>query len=701
MKHSLAAALILALACAPAKGQQAAAVCTFNNIGVEVILTSAPPAGTSVAMAVKENGAGDYRDAHPLCQNGERTFAGSVFQVEAGTPYLIRLSSTALASNLYLSVTTRVEMCASATTRTFHVALTGDDGNDGLSDVTAFRTVGRALTGLAPGDHILLHDGRFHEGDHDLYTAGTFSQPVVIEAAPGTHPVLDGTDTNFLPSWTVYDGPAAVFRTVTTLQPTSAFLNGGLLYRFPSLSDLVVTQWNQTVGYFADGSHLYVRFPDRAAPGTNVVTIPQFTYGLALYGSHIYLRGVEFCYYGYGSYPKGIYINGGDYNRIEDCGFHHNVVSVGIKNAAHFNLIQRSSFNEWPLDTWSWSAIKEGTGDYEAGGIYVFGSSQSNVGNVIRFNTFEHFFDGSHLYSDNTNGPTRNMDFHDNLIADCSDDAIETDGAAVNARFYNNRFIRFLTGISIAPAATGPSYIFRNILAGWHSVDEYEGYPFKFNYGPPPSTRWIYIYHNTCFTDVSGQDGFLFKGYSEWSNVVSRNNIYAGTDCAIESWPSTNPVTMDYDALFTTHATRFARWGSAGYATLPAFAAATGQETDGIAADPRFVDTSSTNYSLNSDSPLIDRGLRIPGINDDYVGAAPDIGAFEFVQSAAGFSAADLVPVVGWNTVSGSMYQLQFNTNLWSPDWVDQGTAATATNAYITSVGANQDPAGFYRLVLK
>ena len=33
---------------------------------------------------------------------------------------------------------------------------------------------------------------------------------------------------------------------------------------------------------------------------------------------------------------------------------------------------------------------------------------------------------------------------------------------------------------------------------------------------------------------------------------------------------------------------------------------------------------------LRADSDVIDRGLHIPGINDDYAGAGPDTGAFEY-----------------------------------------------------------------------
>jgi hypothetical protein len=49
--------------------------------------------------------------------------------------------------------------------------------------------------------------------------------------------------------------------------------------------------------------------------------------------------------------------------------------------------------------------------------------------------------------------------------------------------------------------------------------------------------------------------------------------------------------------------------------------------------DPGFVDAANGDYALVSASDLIDAGAVIPGVNDDYAGTGPDIGAFEYVPS--------------------------------------------------------------------
>ena len=75
---------------------------------------------------------------------------------------------------------------------------------------------------------------------------------------------------------------------------------------------------------------------------------------------------------------------------------------------------------------------------------------------------------------------------------------------------------------------------------------------------------------------------------------------------------------------------------------MSAFAGATGQEAHGRSVAPGFANSTAGNYMLTSNSGMIDAGIVIPGINDDYAGTAPDIGAFEY----RGESAHVYLPVV-------------------------------------------------------
>jgi hypothetical protein len=169
----------------------------------------------------------------------------------------------------------------------------------------------------------------------------------------------------------------------------------------------------------------------------------------------------------------------------------------------------------------------------------------------------------------------------------------------------------------------------RNVLTAWHSTGGYEGYPFKFNVSSPLPINWVYLYHNTCRTNAAEQSAFLFKQYSNWTNVVSRNNIYAGTDYAMLSSSSTNPVDFDYDDLYTSKSGSRIYWEGTRYVDIASFCSATSQECHGVSVAPEFADTASYDFRLVMGNGCIDKGCLVPGVNNEYGGAAPDLGAVE------------------------------------------------------------------------
>ena len=95
-----------------------------------------------------------------------------------------------------------------------------------------------------------------------------------------------------------------------------------------------------------------------------------------------------------------------------------------------------------------WDAIKQGEpygiGALRDGRRGRVGRSHDVLrGNVIRSNRFEHLFTAPTCFRMTTLRPRRNLDFHDNLILDCGDDGIETDGVGSNCRIYSNVFSNF------------------------------------------------------------------------------------------------------------------------------------------------------------------------------------------------------------------------------------------------------------------
>lgn len=714
--------LLASLAWVPTtiRGQTIRVVPTYHNLGVHVDFASPPPASTRIALSIKEGaGSGEFREIHPLSQIESNRFAGSAFGLRAGTSYTIQLASAAFTSNRLITISTRSEQLPEATRGVYHIAPNGDDAHDGRSLATAFRTLRHALEVVLAGEKIVLHGGRYYEGEIEVYAGssgeaeGTPTAPIVIESAPGELAIFDGTDTAFVPQWELFDAAHGVYRTRTTREPYHAYLNGGHLYHFGVLDYLRTNRWGQMSGFFADGTNLYVRLPDGRPIGTNRITIPRLTFALSLFVSHYQIRDLEFAYFGYGRDPAAIVFDGASSNLVERCSFHHTGTGVSIRHDSIHNTIQACSFNEWPTDTMMWDAIKQGepfgSEPYETGGVVIYGDHTAYYGNVIRSNRFEHMFDGAHLFSDDATAPTEDLDFHDNVIVDCGDDGIETDGVGSNCRIYSNTFSNFLTGISVAPAALGPTYIFRNTLLNWRSVPSvegedgrFDGYPIKLNHQTreDPWTSWVYLYHNTCVTDGPGLDGFLFNYYWwYWTNIVSRNNIFMGTAYALRNVNEQCPIDFDYDDLYTRDSRRFAQWNQAAYNNLAAFSAATGQERHGFSVDPRFV--SSGELRLRPDSPLIDRGVRIPGINDNFSGSAPDIGAFEAFGAAPvalGLTWRNALVETTWQVASGSRWRLEFTASLSPPSWTSLGDGVPRVDSRLVLTHTNNAPTGFYRL---
>lgn len=649
---NLVALILLYVSWSSIYSQTVSTVTTYNNIGVGISFTTAPPTGTTANLYIKKQSAANYVLAHPMPRLSNTVFGGSIVQLEENTAYDIKITSNNFADVL-TTATTKNSSYNQPNTAVYYVDSTaGNDNNNGTSAASAFKTFGKALSVLSSaGTTIYLKNGTYYEGDYNLTKSGTTNNPITIRNYPGHHPIINGTDKAFNPTWTVHNATNNVYKTPCTAQPLHAYINGKHLFHYLSLTDLVNKTWNEPSGFYHDGTNLYVRFPSGTSPANNKITIPKYSYALEMYQqSNIVIKGIEFCYYGYGAYPRALFIHATSNVIVDSCDFHHTHIGVAFKRSSNFNTVQHCTFNESPKSRMNWDAVKSGGVDYEAGGITFYTSDQPNHGNVYRYNTFTDMFDAMAPGSEDYTGYSSNTDIHDNVMNQIGDDGISLDGVAINIRVYNNTISNYLTGISAAPLSVGPSYIFRNLLvnsnsSGWQSNSIYTPYPFKFNVSSSFTTDWVFLYHNTSFSDIPACDGFLFKNYSNWNNIISRNNIYMGANYAFNNQSTTNPVSFNYDNLYTTHASKLFYWAGATYNSLSAFTAATNQEANAVVANPAFVSIPNLDFHLSAASPVIDKGMVISGFSDNYVGANPDMGKFEYgsVSSISNFDSENSI----------------------------------------------------------
>ena len=218
--------------------------------------------------------------------------------------------------------------------------------------------------------------------------------------------------------------------------------------------------------------------------------------------------------------------------------------------------------------------------------------------------------------ADITGGPYRDADIHGNVLAFSNDDGIELDGGQVNVRFWNNWIDKALCGVSCAPNRKGPSYVFRNLIAELGEERGSTGSAFKMGGGVRWSPGISVILHNTIY----GPGGGLRSvGYGRENDrggyvAISRNNLFAGSGRSDVTNISEDPRNdFDYDLT------------SRGGVSLKS-----GGEEHAVTDRPRLVNVARGDYRLAAGSPGIDQGCRLPGINDDFLGSAPDMGTFEF-----------------------------------------------------------------------
>jgi hypothetical protein len=606
---------------------------TFHAMGVIVTIdaTDDPDGDAASSVAYRIHGSGSaYREGFPLSRVAGTRFVGSLFWLEPGVLYDVKVDFTDAdgaplnGASLEASASTRKEITLPAATHAYYVSPTGSGTT---CSEAAPCSLTRGLNRAQPGTSVVLRGGVYYQGEFSPPRSGVEGAPIVIQSYPGEKAIFDGAD----PASFVWSPQAnGVYQTtVNAADPHLVLANGERLYPYQSLADLQALIWG-VPGLYAEGTTLYVHLAAAANPNNASMNVSRYNSAFLVdQKHHIYFVNLTFRRYGQGGYAKAIYFNNASDNVIRGCTFAVNDTGVAIKRDSHRNVVERNTFYDAVFD-WPWDAVKAGSG-LEAGGV-LFYDPTTGRGNIIRHNTFHDYFDGFGACPSSTAGVTNETDVYGNLVYRAGDDGMETDGQCSNVRIWENTFHDVLMGISLAPVYTGPVYAIRNVIyrTGVGNND-YSGSPFKFNSGYGTSGP-MYLFHNTCDAALPGNNGLYIKAPGSWKMITGRNNIWAGTDYSVENYNTGQALDLDFDNLWTESAGALVRWNSTRYATLAGFSAATGQESHGLNDPPRFLPAGGNPYKLAPDSSLIDAGVVIPGINDNYLGEAPDIGAFEYAK---------------------------------------------------------------------
>jgi len=293
-------------------------------------------------------------------------------------------------------------------------------------------------------------------------------------------------------------------------------------------------------------------------------------------------------------------------------------------------------------------------------------------GHVVAYNYVTQFHDGIDIatYGNPDGAPSViqdrlpvSIDFYNNDVTNVEDNCIETDGGAHNIRVFRNRcFNNGNRALSVQPMFGGPVYFIRNIV-----YDSPEGGALKLT----ASAAGIVIYHNTLLAPV---EPMLLAT----SNLHFRNNLILGKSqnpgiFSIES--NTNYSSSDYNGFRPNEGAEYSfEWSTPPFSvralfpgemgalamreqnqleaksrerrrfkTLKEYSEATGQDRHSVIVDYDVFQKVSApgpdlrtlykpadfDFELRPGSAAVDAGVRLTGVNDDFTGRAPDLGALE------------------------------------------------------------------------
>jgi hypothetical protein len=578
-------------------------VSTYGNFETAGVLIKVEGMDFNESATLEYRKAGDviWRRGHDFIRYDGNHMASSLFGLDPGTSYEIKVTltdpdGTTGTNPMTASLATKAEYALPTPVRIVKVS--------GQSQLNA------AIKNAQPGDEIRLTAGAYAAGVHIFGTvSGTASNPIVFTSAGATKPLIKGTAEGGI------QAEGAGFLVFNNLEVHNE-KGDGIVLR--GCHDVIVRRCNVHDSRPGDyTANIAILHGDEASP--------------AYAGNYLLIE-----------------------NTIGD-NVHSAINEHQGPGPSNVNVPGQSYF-----------------------GVYV--AYQPGPFLTIRKNTIHGTVDGVHCCGDEGEAPVlgpddpdvldtwrdQNLDLYDNVIYDCKDDAIECDGHMVNGRIFRNRIGKCQNAVSVAPFYPGPLFILRNSIHGFH-----EGC-LKQNTGVEGITRKVFFYHNTVMEKARGanpsgdsenclylgepacQQDFVYK-----NNVFfARGRVYNGDLYTEGCYHSKN--VFNNNLMYSTRQTdkSFAyKWvceyddalNDTKYTDLAAFQAAIGQELNGKWGDPLLRATRLSGYPLNSKlldlslkagSPAVDAAVPIPGINDSYSGAGPDLGAFEWTGTSTAEKAA-------------------------------------------------------------
>ncbi len=347
--------------------------------------------------------------------------------------------------------------------------------------------------------------------------------------------------------------------------------------------------------------------------------------------SNVRIENLEIRHFGSGDYGKGVYLRFASDCAVRSCRIHE-VGSAGVwVKGGSGHRIEDNEIWDTSIFNWPWDLTKGSSAENDG----VLFTDDLGRGNIVRRNTIHGSFNGMGPcgLAAPPAGVTNETDIYDNVLFQHTDDALEPEGYCANVRIWGNRMQEVHMAVAAAPAAPGPLWVLRNVgfrigNTRTSQVDGYMASALKINSGYATPVGPLLVYHNTFLTDAPSTEGIALLNPGNSTFIRARNNVIAATRYSLYK---VNPVRWDGngDDLYSTDASRLVYWLGTRYDTLAAFRVALGQELQGLSSPPQLTNPVGGDFTPLPGSPLVDKALRLAGINDGWRGTAPDVGALE------------------------------------------------------------------------
>ncbi len=609
---------------------------TFHAAGVVATVAGDSDLDASAALEWRRLGESSFRLGHPLVRVDATHFVGSLFFLDPGATWDVRVSladpdGVTGPSIALSSVATRWPVLPEPTLRVLYVAPWGDDGNPGTDPGAPLATIQGAADLAQAGDLVSIAAGIYRE-EVTVPVSGTADQPIVFRGETGA--TLDGAD-GAIAAGVAWSGPASgVYSIAPGFATGHVTTELGRLFRYDGLVDLQTLPAGPPGGFWFDGTTLRVKLSDGSSPETHTMHVARFENGFYLNGrSQVRIENLEIRHYGAGDYGKGVYLRFSSDCAVRGSAIHEiGAAGVWIKGGER-HLIEGNALTDTSIPGWDWDWTKGSSA--ENNGVVL--TDDVGRGHVVRRNVFQGTFNGIGPCGSSEppdGGFTSEIDVYENLFLDLNDDALEPEGYCSNVRMWGNHVEDVHMAFAVAPAAPGPTWIVRNVAFDFGStrtsqVDGYLASALKINSGYATPIGPLFLYQNTLLTTAPATAAMTLLNPGASTYLVARNNVFAGT---AEALYKVNPIALDWDSdlLHRSTAGRLVYWQGASYPDLVTFQTGTGQEPAGLSSPPALVAPGAGDFTPLPASPLVDAGVELAGINDRRAAPdPPDLGAVE------------------------------------------------------------------------